>query len=283
MSKTRLWVVIAALALSVGVLFAAGCGSSDSSTTGSDTGGGAGGDLGLQSSGKLLVGSDIPFPPFEQGTSPNYTGFDIDVVNEVAKKLGLDVTYQDTGFGEIFVNLSQGQFDMVASATTITPERQQTVDFSDPYYEAQQALVVLPGSDIKTVDDLDGKTVGVQDGTTGEAFVNDETSAGGVQAYPQGPDAINALKSGQVDAVVIDQPVAQDAVKKSGGVEIATPIPTGELYGFAFQKDNDALREAFNEQLAALKKDGGFAKIYQKWFQINPPKSVINGTTAPQG
>lgn len=280
MRRSRLWVVVAALALTMGALFAAGCGSSDSSTTGGDTGGAA--DLGLKSSGKLLVGSDIPYPPFEFGDSPNYKGFDIDVTDEIAKRLGLDVTYQDTPFDTIFVNLAADQFDMVASASTITPERQQTVDFSDPYYEAQQALVVLPGSDIKTVADLDGKTVGAQDGTTGEAFANDETSAANVQQYPQGPDTINALKSGQVEAVIIDQPVAQDAVEKQGGIEIATPIPTGELYGLAFQKDDDALREAMNKQLKAMESDGALDKIYQKWFQTSTPKNVVSGTTAPK-
>lgn len=281
MSKSRLWTVVAALALTIGVLFAAGCGSSDSSTTSGGTGASA--DLGLKSSGKLLVGSDIPFPPFEFGNPPAYDGFDVNLVDEIAKRLGLSVTWQDTPFNTIFVNLDAGQFDMVASASTITPERQQTVDFSDPYYEAQQALVVVPGSDIKTVQDLAGKTVGAQDGTTGEAYANDETDASTVQGYPQGPDVINALKTGQVDAGILDQPVAQDAVDKQGGVEIAAVIPTGELYGFAFQKDNDALREAVNKELKAMEADGALDKIYQKWFKVNAPKNVVDGTTPPVG
>jgi ABC-type amino acid transport substrate-binding protein len=281
MSKTRLWAVIAALALSVGVIFAAGCGSSDDTTGGGTSG--AGGDLGLKSSGKLLVGSDIPYPPFEFGDPPKYKGFDIDLANEIAKRLGLTTQFQDTAFDTIFVNLAADQFDAVVSASTITPERQNTVDFSDPYYEAQQALVVLPDSDIKSVDDLAGKTVAAQDGTTGEAYANDETDAGSVQQYPQGPDTINALKSGQVDAAILDQPVAQDAVEKQGGIKIATPIPTGELYGIAFQKDNDALREAVNKQIKAMEADGTLDKIYQKWFKTNAPKNVVEGTTQPKG
>ncbi|MGZ8666805.1 MAG: basic amino acid ABC transporter substrate-binding protein [Solirubrobacterales bacterium] len=281
MSKTRLWAVIAALALGVGVIFAAGCGSSDD-TTGSATGGGAGGDLGLKSSGELLVGSDIPYAPFEFGDPPDYEGFDVDLVNEIAKRLGLNVTFQDTPFPTIFVNLAADQFDMVASSATITPERQQTVDFSDPYYEAQQSLVVLPGSDIKSVDDLAGKTVAAQDGTTGETYANDETDAASVQQYPQGPDTINALKSGQVDAAILDQPVALEAIEKQGGIEQAATIPTGELYGLAFQQDNDALREAVNKQIKAMEADGTLDKIYQKWFQTNAPKNVVEGTTPPK-
>ena len=280
MSRTRLWTLIAALMIAAGALVAAGCGGGDETTGGG--GGGGGADLGLKSSGKLLVGSDIPFPPFEEGNAPDYTGYDVEVVDEIGKRLGLDVTFQDTAFPTIFVDLASGEFDMVASASTITPDREKTVDFSDPYYSADQALVVLPDSDIKTVQDLDGKTVGAQDGTTGEAYANDNTSASSVQGYPQGPDAINALKAGQVEAVIIDQPVAQDAVEKGGGVKIATVIPTGELYGFAFQQDNDALREAVNKELTAMKKDGSLDKIYKKYFGINAPKSVINGTNQPK-
>jgi polar amino acid transport system substrate-binding protein len=95
-----------------------------------------------QESGKLIVGSDIPYPPFEEGRAPNYTGFDIDLVNEIAKRLKLDVEYQDTSFDTIFRDLAAGKFDLVASATTITPAREKTVSFTDPYYSAQQSLAV---------------------------------------------------------------------------------------------------------------------------------------------
>jgi ABC-type amino acid transport substrate-binding protein len=170
----------------------------------------------------------------------------------------------------------------VLAATTITPDREQKVDFTDPYYAADQALVVTPGSDIRTVEDLADKTVGAQDGTTGEEYANDETDASDVRGFPEGPDAINALKAGQVDATIIDQPVAVDALEKEGGIEIATIIPTGELYGIPVAQDNDALREQMNKALQEMKDDGTLAGLYQKYFKTDPPQSVLTGKTTVQ-
>jgi polar amino acid transport system substrate-binding protein len=156
------------------------------------------------------------------------------------------------------------------------------VDFSDPYYAADQALVVTPGSDIKAVEDLADKTVGAQDGTTGEEYANDETDASDVRGYPEGPDAIQALKGGQVDAVVIDQPVAQEALDKEGGIEIPTIIPTGELYGLPTAQDSDALREEINKALQEMKDDGTLKELYRKYFKIDPPEAVLTGKTTVQ-
>lgn len=263
--KSRFLILAVAIgALMTGVIVS-GCGSSsDSGSSNSDT---------------LLVGSDIPYPPFEQGKAPNYDGFDIELVNEIAKRTGKTVTYQDTAFDTIFRDVAQGKFDMVASAATITPEREQTVDFSDPYYEANQAVVVATGSDIKSVADLDGKIIGAQDGTTGESYANDEISANSVRGYGQGPEAIQAVKAGQVDAAIIDEPVAQDALENQSGIEIATVISTGELYGLAFAQDSDSLREEVNKALKEIKDDGTLQKLYDKWFPgVKVPESVLNGT-----
>lgn len=246
---------------------AAGCGDDN----------GGGNDLGLITDGQLKVGTDAPYPPFEIGQPPDISGYDIEVMNEVAKRLDLKPTYQDTAFPTIFRDLAQGKFDIVAAASTILPEREQTVDFSDPYYLTPQSLLVTPGSDISTVDDLGGKTVGAQDGTTGEFYAQDNTDAGEVRGYPEGPDAINALKAGQVDAVIIDFGVAQDAVKKASDVEIAQKIVTNELYGFPVAQDNDALREKVNEALAEIKEDGTLTRLYQKYFKEDPPQAVLQG------
>ena len=273
--RSRLLALLAALVLVLTAGFAVGCGDDDDDN--GDSGGGE--DLGLITEGELLVGTDTPFPPFEIGQPPDISGYDIDVVNEVAEKLGVEVTYQDTSFDTIFRDVAQGKFDMAVAATTITPERQKTVSFSDPYYEAEQALMVAPGSDIATVEDLGGVIVGAQDGTTGEAYANDETDASEVRGFPEGPDAVNALRSGQVDAVIIDQPVAQDAVDAQGGVEIATLIPTNELYGLYTSPDNTALLDAVNDALQELKDDGRIEELYQQYFKTEAPESVLTGTT----
>ncbi len=263
---------ILALALLVATAIA-GCGEESE-----DTGDGAaagGQDLGLIEDGTLTVGTDTPFPPFEIGQPPDITGYDIEVMNAVAEKLGLEPVYEDTSFDTIFRDTANGQFDIAAAASTITPAREKTVTFSDPYYEAQQALVVPEGSDIASVDDLSGLIVGAQDATTGETYANEETDAGEVRGFPEGPDAIAALTTGQVEAVIIDQPVAQDAVDKQGGVEIAEEIPTNELYGFPMAPDNKALIEAVNGALSDIKDEGTLDELYDKYFSTAPPESVL--------
>jgi polar amino acid transport system substrate-binding protein len=276
MRGSRLWLVLGLIALLATVMVAAGCGDDDDEGDGGDTA--AAGDLNVIEEGRLTVGTDTPFPPFEIGQPPNISGYDIDIMNAIAEDLGLEVEYIDTGFGTIFRDTAQGQFDTAAAASTITSGRENTVDFTDPYYEAQQALLVPTDSDIASVEDLGGATVGTQDATTGETYANDETDASEVRGFPEGPNAITALATGQVDAVIIDQPVAADAVEKQEGLEIVEEIPTQELYGFAVAPDNDGLREAMNESLATLKEDGTLEDLYDQYFQTAPPPSVLEGT-----
>jgi polar amino acid transport system substrate-binding protein len=277
MRGTRNWLVVAMVAL-IAAFAAYGCGGDDDDT---DTTAAAGGgeDLGLIAEGTLTVGTDTPFPPFEIGQPPDISGYDIDVMNAIADQLGVTPEYTDTAFDTIFRDVAAGQFDTAAAASTITPGRQNTVNFSDPYYEAQQALLVPEGSDIASVDDLGGAIVGAQDGTTGEVYANDETDASEVRGFPEGPDAISAMVTGQVDAVIIDQPVAVDAVDKQGGMEVVEEITTNELYGFAVSKENPELLDAMNGALQTLKDDGTIADLYQQYFQTDPPNSVLQGTT----
>ena len=280
--RSRLLVLVAALTLGLTSLVAAGCGGDDeeeATTSESSSGEGASTeDLGLIAEGTLSVGTDTPFPPFEIGRPPDITGYDIEVMNAIAENLGVEVEYTATGFGTIFRDTANGQFDTAAAASTITAGRENVVDFSDPYYEAQQALLVAEGSDIASLDDLSGVIVGAQDGTTGETYGNEETDAAEVRGFPQGPDAISALITGQVEAVIIDQPVAVDAIEKQGGVEIIEEIPTNELYGFAVAPDNDALREAMNEALVTIKEDGTLEELYAKYFDGATPPEAVLGT-----
>jgi polar amino acid transport system substrate-binding protein len=274
MTRTRLWLLVAFVAVLAAALAAAGCGDDDDEGDDGAATTAATEDLGLIQEGTLSVGTDTPFPPFEIGQPPNISGYDIDVMNAIAEQLGIEVEYTDTGFATIFRDVANGQFDTAAAASTITPGRENTVDFTDPYYEAQQALLVTDDSDIASVDDLGGAVVGAQDGTTGETYANDETDASEVRGFPEGPNAIQALVTGQVDAVIIDQPVAADAIEKQGGMTIIEEIPTNELYGFAVAPDNDALREAMNDALATIKEDGTLDSLYEEYFQTTPPEGV---------
>ena len=263
-SKPRMFTLLAALAVLAATLFAAGCGSSGDSTSG----GGGGSEV-------LTVGSDIPYPPFEQGKSGNYTGFDIELMEAIAGKIGRTAEFQDTSFETIFRDVAQGKFEAVISAATITPEREKAVAFSDPYYLSEQAILVKEGSDIKGLADLEGKTVGAQQGTTGLELGKEKANAGELRPYPEGPDAVNALKAGTVEAVIIDAPVAQNAVEKSGGVEIAEKVPTEEEYGIALAQGETELLDEINQGLEEVIDDGTYTTIYQKWFHLEPPKQIV--------
>jgi polar amino acid transport system substrate-binding protein len=279
MRGSRLWLIMGLIAALAAGMIVAGCGDDDDDGGGdSTTAGGGTEDLGLIDEGVLTVGTDTPFPPFEIGQPPDISGYDIEVMNGIAEELGLEPEYTDTGFGTIFRDTANGQFDTAAAASTILKPREKTVDFTDPYYEASQALLVTEGSEIQSVDDLEGAIVGAQDATTGEAYANDETAASEVRGYPEGPNAVTALTTGQVDAVIIDLPVAADALENIGGVEVIEEIETEELYGFAVAPDNDALREAMNAALATLKENGTIEALYDEYFATTPPDSVLKGT-----
>jgi len=272
MSNTRLTALFAVLLVAVGSLVVAGCGGSDSSSGGGET---SGGGEEASAGAPLTVGSDIPYPPFEQGKPGSYTGFDVELMEAIAGKIGRTAEFQDTSFETIFRDVGQGKFEAVISAATITPEREKEVAFSDPYYLSEQAILVKEGSEIKGLAELEGKTVGAQQGTTGLELGKEKANASELRPYPEGPDAINALKAGTVEAVIIDAPVAQNAVEEEGGVEIAEKVATEESYGIAVAKDNTELLEEINQGLEEVIADGSYTTIYEKWFHLEPPKEIV--------
>jgi polar amino acid transport system substrate-binding protein len=255
---------------------AIGCGDDNKDSSSS-------GKLNTIAEGKLRVGSDIPYKPFEFGDAPSYEGFDVDVVNDIAKGLDLQAEFVKTPFDTIFRNLAQGKFDMVASASTITAERKKEVDFSNSYFPADQSLMIKKGSDIKTVDDVAGKVVGAQLGTTGADYAKDKTKASSVRTYDLIDDAFNALEAGQVEAVINDCPVSKYAERAHKNLVVVQAISTNEEYGLAFPKGSDALREAVNKELAKLKDDGGLEKISIKWFKGQPCTLTGGGSTSSSG
>lgn len=260
MTSLRRSLVLSIIVLIATLLAAAGCGGGDNK---SNNGGGGG-----KVPANLTVGSDIPYTPFEFGKPP-YQGFDVDVVNEIARRLGTKVTFKKTPFDTIFRDLAQGKFDMVASASTITPERAKEVDFSDSYFPADQSLMVKKGSNIKTVDDVAGKVIGAQLGTTGADYAKKKTKAKSVRTYDLIDDAFNALEAGQIVAVINDCPVSKYAENAHKDLSVVQAIQTNEEYGFAFPKGSK-LTESFNKEIAALKADGGLKKISDKWFHGHP-------------
>jgi polar amino acid transport system substrate-binding protein len=270
-ARIRLVIALVVALATVGI--AAGCGGDN----------GGDNEFGLIQEGTLTVGSDIPYAPFEFGNQPPYKGIDIDLVNEIAKRLDLKPDVVDTPFDTIFRDLAQGKFDMVASSTTITPERQKEVDFSDPYALADQSLMVKKGSTIKSADDLAGTTVGAQKATTGAAYAEDETDASTVRTYGEIADAFNALEAGQVEAVINDCPISKYAEKSYPDLQVVAALPTGENYGFAFQKGSTDLEDAVNEQIVKIKEDGTYDRIFTKYLAREPCRELPGASKAVKG
>lgn len=223
-------------------------------------------DLGLIEDGTLRVGSDINFAPFEFIEDGQEKGFDVDLMNEIAERLGLEVEYVNTGFDNIFTQLAGGEFDAVISAVTITEERKQTIAFSRPYFQANQALVTTKDSGIEGVADLAGKDVGTQAGTTGLDYAKEHFTDAEIVEFPDAPAGFTAMAAGQVDAMFIDVPVAVEQVEGNDEFVLAEEVGTNEEYGIGVQQDNDALREAIDEALEDIIADGTYAEIYEQWF-----------------
>jgi ABC-type amino acid transport substrate-binding protein len=221
--------------------------------------------------GVLSVGSCLDYPPFESVEGGDEVGFDVDLAEEIASRLGLTVEWVRADFDTIFTAVASDQFDMVAAASTITEEREEVVDFSDPYYNSRQSLVVNTAEtpDITSQADLgEGHIVGVQKGTTGEAYAKDNLVPQGVElkTFQAAPDIYRDLETGAITAVVNDEPSAAATIQDLQNLELVEAIDTDERYGFAFSPNNPDLRDAANGALAEIIADGTYATIFETYF-----------------
>jgi len=271
----KLLSILLALSLVVGMFAMTGCGAQEEPAPEPTTEEPAAAAFTTLIDGKIIVGSDTAFPPFENVVDGQTVGFDVDLMKAIGEKLGVEVEFKTYKFDALIAGLQAGtEFDMVASAMTITDERAQQVDFSDPYINSNQSLAVLNDSAVATVDDLkEGDKIGVQSGTTGEIWANENLKPKGVVVTPYDDilAAFGALAAGDIQGIVNDAPISQDIVKDPArGAKVVAEIPTGEQYGFAFSKENAALRDAVNGALAELKTDGTYVEIYKTWFGAEP-------------
>ena len=223
--------------------------------------------------GKIVVASNVAYPPFEFSPRKGPKGFDIDLMNEIADRMDLEVQYRNVQFDSILRGLSSELFDAAISGMTITETRRQQVDFSEPYYNVDEALVVRSGSEIESTGDLAQEVIGVQPGTMGQAEARELLNASDVKevrTYSPIEDAFAALENEVVDGVVYDLPAAQkEADDSDGRLEVVEVIPTGEQYGIALPKDSP-LAEPVNAALAEIKEDGTYEKIYERWIGRSP-------------
>ena len=228
----------------------------------------------LISDGVLTVGSEVGYPPFEDfaddGTTP--IGYDVDIITAVADKLGLEVNIINTAWDGIFAGIGVN-YDVACSAVTITPERQETMLFSDPYINNYQAVVILADDDteINSFNDLDGMTIALQKETTSDILMSDYKSTGTIDiqivANEKVTSCFTQLQNGEVDAVVVDSTVADGFVNSSDAYKIVfEDTEEAEQFGIAISIDNEALQTAINEALAELEAEGFIQETYDYWF-----------------
>ncbi|GAA2066797.1 basic amino acid ABC transporter substrate-binding protein [Streptomyces albiaxialis] len=255
----------AAVASAALVTSLAACSSTESS-------GGGGTDVELVSSGKLKTCTHLPYAPFQFKKGKEIVGFDVDLVDLVAKDLDVSQEIVDTPFEGIQSgeDLNASKCDLAAAGMTITPVRDKNLDFS--YFEATQALLVKKGKGYDTLGDLKGKKLGVQQSTTGEVYAKKHAKGAETVQFEDLGLLLTAVKTGQVDAGINDNGVLYDYVKKNPDTEVTAEFDTGEKYGIGVRTGNDALRKQINKSLKKAKADGRYDKIYKKWFGKEPTR-----------
>ncbi|MEV7972953.1 transporter substrate-binding domain-containing protein [Cellulomonas sp. NPDC089187] len=270
--RTRSAALLPAAAGVALLLAACSSGGDDTSAEGTSDG------VQLVSSGQLTLCTNPPYEPFEYEEGGQIVGFDPAIVGEVAKDLGVELTVKATPFEGIQsgADLNTGNCDIVASGVTITPEREAKIDFSEPYFDANQGLLVEEGSDLDSADALTGKTVAVQQATTGETWAQ-EQGLTTVQFEDLGLQ-IQALKTGQVDAVINDVAVLGPWAKD--GLEMTATFSTGEQYGLGVKKGNTALLDQVNATLDRIHSDGTYDELYTQFIGTAPIEAATASPSA---
>ena len=217
--------------------------------------------------GTLTMSTNAAFPPYEMTADDgSFEGIDIEVAQAIADKLGLTLQVDDMDFDAALLAVQNGKSDMVMAGVTVTEERQKVMDFTDSYATGIQSIIVPEDSDIASIDDLAGKTIGTQRGTTGYLYCVDEFGDDAVIAYDNGLTAVQALNNGQVDCVVIDNAPAQEFVAANQGLKILDTPYAEENYAIGVAKGNTALLDAINGALAELQADGTLQSIVDKYI-----------------
>ena len=268
---------MAAAAVSVAALAMTACGGSASSAASSvassaassEAASSAAAELTTVEAGKLTMATNATFPPYEMTTdSGELEGIDVDTAKAIAEKLGLELQIDDMDFDAALLSVQQGKADIVMAGVTVTDERKAVMDFSDSYATGIQSIIVPNDSDIASPDDLSGKKIGTQRGTTGYIYCSDDFGEDSVVAYDSGLTAVQALNNGQVDAVVIDNAPATEYVAANPGLKVLDTSYAEEDYAIGMAKGS-ALEDAVNKALEELKADGTLQAIVDKYINAN--------------
>ena len=268
---------MAAAAVSVAALALTACGGSASSAASSvassaassEAASSAAAELTTVEAGKLTMATNAAFPPYEMTTDAGeFEGIDVDTAKAIAEKLGLELQIDDMDFDAALLSVQQGKADIVMAGVTVTDERKAVMDFSDSYATGIQSIIVPNDSDIASPDDLAGKKIGTQRGTTGYIYCSDDFGEDSVVAYDSGLTAVQALNNGQVDAVVIDNAPATEYVAANPGLKVLDTSYAEEDYAIGMAKGS-ALEDAVNKALEELKADGTLQAIVDKYINAN--------------
>ena len=222
---------------------------------------------GSGSCGTLVMATNATFPPYEYVDGEDYAGIDVEVAQAIADELGMELEIQDIDFNSIIPAIESGKADVGIAGMTKTPEREKNVNFSESYATGIQSIIVKEDSDIASPDDLEGVKIGVQESTTGHIYCEDDYGADNVIAYTAGANAIEALKTGKVDAVVIDNQPAKEFVKANEGLKVLDTDYVEEEYAIAIAKDNEELLEKVNGVIKQMKEDGSLQAILDKYIK----------------
>ena len=265
---------MAAAAVSVAALAMTACGGSASSASSvassaassEAVSSAAAADLTTVEAGKLTMATNAAFPPYEMTTDAGeFEGIDVDTAKAIAEKLGLELQIDDMDFDAALLSVQQGKADIVMAGVTVTDERKAVMDFSDSYATGIQSIIVPGSSDIASPDDLAGKKIGTQRGTTGYIYCSDDFGEDSVVAYDSGLTAVQALNNGQVDAVVIDNAPAKEYVAANPGLKVLDTSYAEEDYAIGMAKGSP-LEDAINNALKELKEDGTLQSIVDKYI-----------------
>lgn len=218
--------------------------------------------------GTLTMGTNATFPPYEYtDENGDIIGIDAEIAAAVAEELGLKLEIKDMEFDSLIPAVQAGSIDIAFAGMTVTDERKESVDFSDTYAKGVQVIIVPEDSKITSPDDLEGKKIGVQTGTTGDIYCTDDFGQENVKQFNNGALAVTALTQGQVDCVIIDNEPAKNFVKSNKGLKILETSYADEDYAAAVSKENNELLKKVNEAMKTLKDNGKIDEIVSKYIK----------------
>lgn len=215
----------------------------------------------------LIMATNAEFPPYEYHEGKDIVGIDVEIAKAVAEQMGAKFEVSDMAFDAIISAVDSGKADFGAAGMTVTEDRKKNVDFSDTYATSVQSVIVPENSDIKSIDDLKGKKIGVQQGTTGDIYATKDYGKDAIQPFPKGVDAVLALGAGKVDAVIIDGNTAKAFVADQKGLKLLDSAYAEEEYAICVKKGNTELRDGINAALKELKASGKLDEIVAKYIK----------------